>query len=210
MDMELTELVFVLDESGSMNSVRYDTIGGFNRFIEDQKKIPGKANITLITFNSDSIVKYFSIPIENLKPLTAETYMPGGMTALYDAVGMGIDKLGKKLSETPEEKRPSKVLFVILTDGEENHSKEYTIHKIQEMIKHQTEVYNWEFMFLGANINVQEVSRSINIKPSNAMAFATTQASMENMYSAVSRCVSNYRVSTNPNPNLTIDTNDVR
>ncbi|MCK9447121.1 VWA domain-containing protein [bacterium] len=151
MNKNLCELVVILDESGSMNSVLNDTIGGFNTFIETHQALPGEANLTLVKFNSSSEIVYNGVNIQNVPKLDNHTYQPGGMTALLDAVGKSIDEVGKRLANIPEEDRPGKVIFMIVTDGEENSSREYKIDKIKEKIIHQTDVYKWEFVFMGAD-----------------------------------------------------------
>ena len=146
-----TEIIIVLDRSGSMEMVRDDTIGGFNAFIEDQKKAVGEAKITLVQFDDQYLVVYGGQPIQDVPKLTLETFVPRGMTALLDAVGKTINIVGDRLANTTEDQRPSLVLFVIITDGHENASKEFKLSQIKDKIKHQTEKYNWEFVFLGAD-----------------------------------------------------------
>ncbi len=146
-----TEIIVVLDRSGSMEMVRKDTIGGFNAFVEEQKKTTGEAKLTLVQFDDQYLVVYGGLPIQDVPKLTSETFVPRGMTALLDAVGKTINIVGDRLANTAEDQRPSLVLFVIITDGHENASKEFKLTQIKEKIKHQTEKYNWEFVFLGAD-----------------------------------------------------------
>lgn len=154
MKKELTEIIVVMDQSGSMDSIKTDAIGGFNTFLSEQKKVPGKARFTLVLFDSQNYKEvYLSESIKKVKPLDESTYIPGASTPLLDAVGRAIDKVGAKLAELPESERPEKVVFVVLTDGHENASTDYTKDKVKSMIKHQSDVYKWQFVFLGVNID---------------------------------------------------------
>jgi uncharacterized protein YegL len=163
MKKDLTEIVFILDESGSMSSVKTDTIGGFNEFIESQKKIKGEVQFTFIKFSDYYNVVNDGTPLENVSPLNDETYAPSFSTALLDAVGKAIDSLGNRLSNTPEDQRPEKVLVAVLTDGQENASSEYDTKKVLNMVKHQRDKYNWEFIFLGADIDAWAGGSSMGI-----------------------------------------------
>lgn len=157
-------LTFIIDESGSMSSSRHDIIGGFNTFIEDQKKeIKGDVNVSLYTFNDDVkrvLVNKNIIDVENL---SESSYSPGGMTSLNDAVGTAINEIGHELSKMPEEERPSTVMFVIMTDGFENSSKEFSSSQIRDMIKHQTDKYNWKFVYLGTDITTTQMADDLGI-----------------------------------------------
>ncbi len=146
-----TELICILDGSGSMSHLVDDTIGGYNNFIEDQKKIPDPCRVTTIVF--DSIVKVVreSDDLQTTNPLTSKDYCPGGMTALYDAIGYAISSSGTKYSQMSAADKPEKVIVLIITDGAENSSQQYNGAKIKEMIKHQEDKYNWSFVYLGAN-----------------------------------------------------------
>lgn len=168
MKENLTEIVVIIDASGSMHNFSSDTIGGFNAFIEEQKKLPGEANITLATFNGidPNNIVFDGLNIQDCHGLSSDNYKPDGMTPLYDAVGNAISVVGKRLAQIPEEERPSKVLFLITTDGLENCSKDYTREKIKSMIYHQKSKYNWEFVFTGANIDSASVADSMNISSS--------------------------------------------
>jgi len=142
----------ILDRSGSMETVRSDVVGGFNKLLEEQKALPGDCTITLVQFDSQDpyeILRDF-VPVNNVMPLGDE-YRPRGNTPLYDAVGRGIVNLGEKLKALTEDRRPAKVVFVIITDGLENASEEYNASKVSAMVKEQTEKYKWEFVYLGAN-----------------------------------------------------------
>lgn len=153
MKKDLCELIVILDESGSMGNVTNDTIGGFNTFLETHQKLPGNANLTLIKFNTNYEIIYNGVDVRSVKPLDKDTYMPGGMTALLDAVGRGIDEVGKRYDTVSEDEKPGKVIFLIITDGEENSSKEYKLQQIKEKTAKRQDVDKWEFIFMGANQN---------------------------------------------------------
>ena len=193
MNDNLTEVVFVVDESGSMYGLRNDTIGGINAFIDQQKKEPGDARFTLVKFANRAEFVYKRVPISEVEPLTAENYTPGGCTALYDAVGGAIDEIGRRLAETPEPERPGHVIFVITTDGYENASCWYTGGRVREMVKHQKTKYNWDFLFLGADIDAFSAAMDIGIGAEYAASYANTSIGTTTMYNAMSKSVSMYR-----------------
>ena len=193
MDNNLTEIVFVLDRSGSMDSVKEDSVGSFNQFIRDQKSVPGKANFNLTLFNTDYEYMYTGEDIQNVKELDVETYRPHGMTALLDAVGKTIDEVGKRLAETPEKDRPGKVIFVILTDGYENQSVEYSYQTVKDRIEHQKGKYNWEFLFLGAGEDVVKQAPDLGIKIGNTMSFSQSAKGYNCASASYSMAVTNYR-----------------
>lgn len=159
------KIVFVIDKSGSMGSSRSDVIGGFNEFINDQKKEKsGDVNVSLYTFDSTVSTVFNNKNIVDVPELTMDKYRPGGSTALNDAVGKAINETGFELAAMPEEERPSVVMMVIMTDGEENCSKEFKSAEIRDMIKHQTDKYNWKFIYLGADITTTRMADDIGIK----------------------------------------------
>lgn len=162
---DYTEILIILDRSGSMISCASDTIGGFNSYIQEQQKSNPTARLSLITFSSSPKTIYENVSVKDIDEL--KDYVPMGSTAMYDAVGMGITKLGQRLNEMPENDRPNKVICVIITDGEENDSRKYNQQQIKDMITEQTNKYNWEFVYLGANQDSWEVSKSIGIMASN-------------------------------------------
>ncbi|MCR5109202.1 MAG: VWA domain-containing protein [Lachnospiraceae bacterium] len=187
----LTELVFVLDRSGSMSGLESDTIGGFNSMIRKQQKEEGEAYVSTILFDDTSEVIHDRKPIADVEKLTDEEYYVGGCTALLDAVGSAIDHIGNIQKYAREEDRPSKTLFVITTDGLENASKRYGIKEVKRMIERQKEKYNWEFLFLGANIDAVEVAGSMGISADRAANYhcdgAGTMLNYEVLEEAVSR-----------------------
>lgn len=171
-----TSITVVLDKSGSMSNVRNDTVGGFNFFVESQKSVPGDCEISLIQFSNTSEFTYKSKSLQELKQgLLLEEYRPNGGTALLDAIGKAINEKGVELSNLKEEDRPSKVMFVIITDGEENASKEFSVEKIKEMIEQQKNVYSWDFTFLGANIDTFAAASSMGIDMNKSLSFSTTK-----------------------------------
>ena len=174
MRSDLTEIAFVLDRSGSMNPIAGDAIGGFNTFLAAQQAHPGAARLTLVLFDHEYLVPHRGVEIGVVPPLDAATYVPRGMTALLDAVGRTIDDLGERLAAMPEEERPGKVIVAILTDGQENASRDYTFAKVSAMIKHQQEKYSWEFIFLAANQDAIAAAGALSIAPKDAIAFQAT------------------------------------
>lgn len=164
MKESLTELVFILDRSGSMYSLTSDTIGGFNSLIEKQKAQPGDADVTTVLFDDEYEILHDHLPLREIRPLTEKEYCVQGCTALLDAVGMTINAVGARLNNTPENERPGKVVVVIVTDGLENASHEYTKAQVKKMITHQQEKYSWDFIFLGANIDAAQEASSLGIR----------------------------------------------
>jgi uncharacterized protein YegL len=171
---DLTDIAFVLDRSGSMNSIAGDAIGGFNTFLAQQQAQPGAAHLTLVLFDHEYLVPHDNVDIHNVPPLDARSYVPRGMTALLDAIGRTIDTVGVRLAATPESGRPGKVIVAILTDGMENASRDYTNAKVAAMIRHQQEKYSWEFIFLAANQDAIKAAEAIAIQPKDAIAFQAT------------------------------------
>src|SRR5690554_6459471 len=159
MKKDLTELVFILDRSGSMNGLEMDTIGGFNSLLEKQKDERGEALVTTVLFDDDYELLHDRINIKGIKPITEKEYFVRGTTALLDAVGRTIQKFGNAQKHTAEEERAEHVMLVITTDGMENASREYTYGRVRQMVEHQKSKYGWEFIFLGANIDAIDVAQ---------------------------------------------------
>ena len=172
----LTEIIVVMDKSGSMNGIRDDAIGAFNTFLEDQQKEPGEARLTLTLFDTNYIIMQTRRDIQNVQKLDNSTYAPGGFTALLDAVGRTIDEVGKRLADTAEEKRPERVVMAIITDGQENSSKEYNRKTVTDKIKLQEETYKWEVVFLAAGIQAMAEAQNIGIRASNCVGFEAGSA----------------------------------
>jgi len=188
-----TEVLCVLDKSASMESVKNEAIISFNKFIAEQKKLPGEASFTLTLFDTSYKVVYAGVPIQEVAPLTEDEFNPGGMTALLDAVGHTIDITGERLSQMPEEDRPERVIMVILTDGEENSSREYSRKMVIDRINQQKTVYSWEFIFLAADQDAILTGASIGI--TRAFAYSSDSAGTQKALSAVACAVEQYRVS---------------
>ena len=190
-----TDITIILDRSGSMNSVKSDTIGGFNSFLSEQQNVEGEASLSLVQFDDQYEIVYLDKDINSAGKLTDATFQPRGMTALLDAIGRTINSVGQRLSSLPETERPDKVLFVIMTDGFENASKEFNAAKISEMINHQRNVYKWEFMFIGANQDAVLSAKEIGIPAFAALSYAANEEGTRAAYSVMANKVKNYRVS---------------
>ena len=190
-----TDITIILDRSGSMESVKQDTIGGFNNFLSEQQKVEGEASLSLVQFDDQYEVVYENRDIQAAARLTEATFQPRGSTALFDAVGRTINAVGARLAALPEQERPDSVLFVIMTDGFENASREFTAAKINEMISHQRDVYQWEFMFIGANQDAVLSARAIGIQAGAALTYAANEEGTQIAFSLVADKVRNYRVS---------------
>jgi len=182
MKQGLTEIVCVLDKSGSMHSIINDAIGGFNSFLAEQKKVEGSANMTLALFNTNYNLVADNKNINEIEDLNGRTYMPGGGTALYDSIGRSILDVGQRLSQTDEAERPEKVIVAILTDGEENGSMEHNASDIKAMIEHQEEKYNWQFVFLAANQDAFDAGQTFGMKSHNSINFNATAKGAENAF----------------------------
>lgn len=193
MKKDLTEIIFIIDRSGSMDRLTQDTIGGFNSFIENQKKEAGEAKLTTVLFDDNYEVLHDGVDLKEVKPLTDKEYYARGTTALLDAVGKTITEVGNRLSNTPEEERPEKVMVIITTDGAENASKEYTKSKVKEMIEEQTNKYSWVFMFLGANIDAVSEAQSIGISACHAHTHGWSSQGVESVYTTMSNVAKGYR-----------------
>jgi uncharacterized protein YegL len=167
----LTELVFILDKSGSMSGLESDTIGGFNSMLAKQKAVDGECFVTTVLFNNGYELVHDRIDIKAISPMTDKEYQVGGTTALLDAIGRTINKISNAQKHTAEEYRAEKVMFVIITDGLENSSREYSVDKVKALIERQKEKYAWEFVFLGANIDAVETAGKFGISADRAMDY---------------------------------------
>lgn len=188
-----TDITIILDRSGSMAPLVKDTIGGFNRFISDQKKVVGTATLTLHQFNHDHETPIKASDIQSVSDLTASTYVPSGNTALLDALGGAITETGRRLDVTPEAQRPGKVVVVVITDGEENCSREYTRPQVFDLIQHQQKKYSWEFVFLGANQDAIKAGARYGFMASNSMNYAANDIGTDTLYRCVSSKLSDFR-----------------
>ena len=193
MKKNLTELVFILDRSGSMAGLEGDTIGGFNSMIEKQRTEPGKAFVSTVLFDNVSEVIHDRVDLQKVEPMTRRDYYVRGCTALLDAVGKAIHHIGNVHKYAREEDRPEKTLFVITTDGMENASKEYTYDRVRKMIERQREKYDWEFIFLGANIDAAKEAARFGIGADRAANYHADSAGTAVVYEAVSKAVYSVR-----------------
>ena len=190
--MKNTEIVFVIDKSGSMSHLAGDTIGGFNGFIESQKAIDGKATLTTVLFDTSWRILHDGIDLHEVKPMTNSDYVAGGGTAMLDAIGEIINRVQDRHDELGTEK-PEEVLFVITTDGEENSSRKYTKSQIEKMIKHQTNGHGWKFMFLGANMDAVKEAENIGISRNYATGYSYTSKGVNDVYTTMSCVASSVR-----------------
>lgn len=193
MKRNLTELVFILDKSGSMAGLEADTIGGYNAMLMKQQKAEGEAFITTLLFDHTIELLHDRINIRGISAITEKDYEVGGTTALLDAIGFAIHKMINVQKRTSEKERAEKVLFIITTDGMENASCEYIKGKIKKMIQHQKETYGWEFMFLGANIDAISTAAQFGISEDFAVDYHADRLGTQLNYEAVSEAVTNLR-----------------
>lgn len=194
MKENLTEIVILLDRSGSMGSVRAATISGFNEFVDGQRKAPGEANLTLVQFDTENSYEVvFDRPVADVPKLSMETYVPRGGTPLHDALGHVITRLGFKLKQMPESDRPAKVVIVVMTDGLENSSHEYTSAQVAKMIQHQRDAYKWEFLFLGANQDAILTGERLHIPAANSVTYAHNTVATHNVMASTSSNLLRYR-----------------
>lgn len=193
MKKDLTELVFILDRSGSMAGLESDTIGGFNAMLDKQKKEPGDAIVTTVLFDDQYELLHDRIPIRGVSAISEKEYHVRGCTALLDAIGKTIHKIGHVQKNTGEDERASKVLFVITTDGLENASREYSVTRIRDMIDRQRNRYQWEFLFLGANIDAIATAERFGIHRDRAVNYHADSIGTQLNYEAVSVAVSEVR-----------------
>lgn len=192
MNENLTEIIFLLDRSGSMSGLENDTIGGYNGFLKSQCKL-GDTSLTTILFDDKYEILHNGVDAGKVT-LTEKEYFTRGSTALLDAVGKTILDVGFRLSHIPEENRPGKIIFVITTDGMENSSNEFSYDKISDMITLQQKVYHWEFIFMGANIDVAKESHRLGIQAERAFRYEASEEGTDRMYQQVSAMVSELRI----------------
>ena len=191
----MTELVFILDRSGSMSGLEKDTIGGFNSMIEKQKREDGQALVSTVLFDNESVVIHDRLPLDRVPPLTEQDYFTRGCTALLDAVGGAIHHIGNIHKYARKEDVPEKTLFIITTDGYENASRRYDYEKVRHMIQHEKEKYGWEFLFLGANIDAAAEAKRFGIDADRAVTYKCDAAGTALNYDVISEAVCHVRAS---------------
>jgi uncharacterized protein YegL len=184
-----TEIVYILDRSGSMSGLESDTIGGFNSMMEKQKKTGEKALVSTVLFDDECEVIHDRIPIEKIEKMTDKQYYVRGCTALLDAVGGAIHHIGNVHKYAREEDRPEKTIFVITTDGMENASRNYSREKIEKMVKKQQKKYGWEFIFIGANIDAYAEAQKFGIRRDRAVNYVHDSRGTGIVYEGVSKAV---------------------
>lgn len=189
MKKNLTEMVFILDRSGSMAGLEEDTIGGFNAMIEKQKKEEGEALVSTVLFSAESTVIYDRVNIRKIEPMTEKQYNVYGSTALIDAIGQAIHHIGNVHKYAREEDRPEHTIFIITTDGMENASHRYSSKEVKDMVERQKQRYGWEFLFLGANIDAVETAGRFGIGADRAVRFRNDPKGIKLNYETVSRTV---------------------
>ena len=189
----LTEIVFILDRSGSMRGLEADTIGGFNSMIEKQQKEEGDAFISTILFDDQSEVLYDRVPIGKVEPMNDKQYYVRGCTALLDAVGGAIHHIGNVHKYARPDDVPEKTIFIITTDGMENASRNYDYKNVKKMVERQKKKYHWEFIFLGANIDAIEVAGRFGVAPSRAVRYECDSAGTALNFNVMSRVLSSAR-----------------
>lgn len=187
-DQNKTEIVVILDRSGSMDSIRADMEGGFKRFIEEQRAQPGVCAVSLYQFDDQYDVVYEDKPIAEVPPLSL---LPRGWTALLDALGKSVVRVGERLRAKPEHERPGAVIVVVITDGQENKSTEYNRQQVRTLITLQEGTYNWRFMYLGADASAFAEAGSLGIV--TAAQYSPSRKGVQNLYAAASASVSSHR-----------------
>lgn len=191
--MPKDEIVLIIDKSGSMDAIKDDAIGGFNSFLTEQKDIERDANVTFVLFDDRYDLIHNGKDIHEVDELTKKTYRPSGTTALLDAVGRTVDRVGERLNELTNSEKPENVIVFILTDGMENASSDYTKDQVKEMIQHQESKYSWEFIYGGANQDAFEEAGGLGIKAQNTFNFEATGQGTREAYENSSDMVASYR-----------------
>lgn len=194
MENKTTELVFIIDRSGSMSGLESDTIGGFNSMLKEQQSVDGRALVTTILFDDEYELLHNRVDIRNVKPLTEKDYTARGSTALLDAIGRTIHNIRKSQKESSEKDRPEKVIFFIITDGQENSSRRYTFQMIQERISHYRKKHGWEFMFFGANMDAIAEAAKMGIDADRAHSYRSDHVGTASVYSAMSAMSTAFRL----------------
>ena len=189
----VTDLVFILDKSGSMAGLESDAIGGFNAMIETHRKKSGPCRITTVLFDSEYQLLHDRTGIRDVKPMTDRDFTVGGCTALYDAVGLTIRKIGAARKQAALEEQSGQVMFVIMTDGQENASRRFTLQQVRTMIEHERAKHGWEFLFLGASFDAAETAETMGIRRDLAAEYLADSQGMQVSFQAMSRTIESFR-----------------
>ena len=190
----LTEIVFILDRSGSMSGLEADTIGGFNGMLKKQRKQDGEALVSTVLFDDVCDVIHDRVPMEKVQEMTEDTYFVRGCTALLDAVGGAIHHIGNVHKYARDEDRPEKTIFIITTDGMENASRRYSFAKVKKMVERQKAKYGWEFLFLGANIDAIEAAGNIGIHADRAVTYQSDEEGTALNYEVMEAAIQKFRM----------------
>ena len=193
MKKNLTELVFILDRSGSMHGMESDTLGGFNAMIEKQKKLEGQAYVSTVLFDNENVVLHDRVSLHKIRPMTERDYTPRGCTALLDAIGSAIHHIGNVHKYARKEDVPEHTVFVIITDGKENASYRYTAERVEQMIEKEKTQYGWEFLFLGANIDAVATAKHFGINKERAVTYRADKEGTKLNYDVVNEAVAHVR-----------------
>jgi uncharacterized protein YegL len=197
MKKDYTHIAVIIDESGSMCGQQMDVIGGFNTFIKKQKEVIGQCTLSLIKFNNIvSEPVYNFIDINLVADLTEKTYHPGGGTALLDAVGKTVNEVGFALHKKPESERPEKVIVIIMTDGEENSSFKFKLEDVKSMIKEQSDIYKWQFVFIGAGLDAFQAGTMLGVASSSTLSSSHSATGYARAYASLGNNVTAYRCGT--------------
>lgn len=196
--MSRDEIVLIIDKSGSMQAIKEDAIGGFNSFLSQQKNIDREANVSFVLFDDRYQLVHDGKDIRKVEELTDDTYQPSGTTALLDAVGWTVDRVGERLDAIDNDEKPENVIVFILTDGKENASSDYKRDQIREMIEHQESKYAWEFIYGGANQDAFAEAGTLGIKAQNTFDFESTGEGTREAYAESSEMVASFRLRTDP------------
>lgn len=188
-----TELVFILDKSGSMQGLQDDTLGGYNRMLEEQRTLDGQCHVTTVLFDHKVNILHDRADIREVHSMSSEQYQPSGYTALLDAVGTAINRVGNRQKNSPPQQRASKVMVVIITDGMENSSREFNLSHIRHMVERQQQRFGWEFIFLGANIDAIDVAASYGISAKSASNYVADSQGTELNFATISEAVQDFR-----------------
>ena len=210
MRRDYTHITVILDRTGSMESIRDDTIGGFNTFLKQQKAEPGKATLTLVQFDTQDpyeVIHKFK-PLKDIPELTRETFVPRASTPLLDAMGRGINDLADSLKDISQGKRPTGIVIVIVTDGQENSSREFSKDQIAKMVKEKQEKAGWQFVFLSADLAAINDAIALGVRQGSAMAFDRTARGTSQAFAASARWVSEYRSGPSKDVSFTKDDRD--